>query len=182
MTNKAAATRYARALFDVVLKEQGSLEQVEAQLEAFVDLLVEHPTLEKVLLNPAVPVPRKRATVAELLARLDVTPVLAKLLALLAGRDRLVLLPDLLATYRDRLLDYQHVVRADVTTAGPLSSERAREIERRLAEVTGKTVTVTSRVDPAIIGGMVARIGSTVYDASITRQLEKMRNRLLESA
>ena len=182
MTNKAAATRYARALFDVVLKEQGSLEQVEAQLEAFVDLLAEHPALEKVLLNPAVPVPRKRATVAELLARLDVTPVLAKLLALLAGRDRLVLLPDLLATYRDRLLDYQHVVRADVTTAGPLSSERAREIERRLAEVTGKTVTVTSRVDPAIIGGMVARIGSTVYDASITRQLEKMRNRLLESA
>ncbi len=180
MTNKTAATRYARALFDVVLKEQGSLEQIEAQLAAFVDLLAEHPTLEKVLLNPAVPVPRKRATVAELLARLDVTPVLGKLLALLAERDRLVLLPDLLSTYRDRLLDHQHVVRADVTTAGPLGGERAREIERRLTQVTGKTVTVTSRVDPAIIGGLVARIGSTVYDASVTRQLEKIRDRLVQ--
>ena len=107
-------------------------------------------------------------------------PMLAKLLTLLAERDRLGVLPDLLASYRDRLLDHQHVVRAEITTAVPLSAGRAQEIEARLAQVTGKTVTVSSRVEPGIIGGLVARIGSIVYDASVTRQLEKIRSRLIE--
>jgi F-type H+-transporting ATPase subunit delta len=178
MTNRSAATRYARALFDVALKEQGDLEQIEEQLAVFVDLFTRYPLLEKVLLNPAVPVPRKRAVVSDVTVRLGVTPVLAKLLILLAERDRLVLLPDLLSTYRDRLLDHRHIVRAEVTTATPLTAERAQEIERRLAGVTGRQVTVTSRVDPGIIGGVIARIGSTVYDASVTRQLERIRSRL----
>ena len=181
MTSKAAATRYARALFDVALKEKTDLQQIEAQLAGFVQLFAEHPALAKVLLNPAVPVPRKRAAVAELAARLEVAPVLAKLLALLAERDRLIVLSDLLASYRDRLLDYQQIVRAEVTTAVPLSEGQAREIERRLARVTGKTVTIRSRVDPGIIGGVVARLGSTVYDASITRQLERMRTKLAQT-
>ena len=178
MTNRAAATRYARALFDVALKERAELEQIEDQLAAFVGLFTEHPQLEKVLLNPAVPVPRKSAVVSDLARRLGTTPVLAKLLILLAERDRLVLLPDLLSTYRDRVLDHRQVVRAEVTTATPLTTARAQEIERRLAHATGRRVTMTSRVDPAIIGGVIARIGSIVYDASVTRQLEKIRSRL----
>jgi F-type H+-transporting ATPase subunit delta len=180
VTSKAAAIRYARALFDVARKEQADLDQIDAQLATFVDLFSQHPTLAKVLLNPAVPVPRKRAAVTDLTARLQIVPVLAKLLTLLAERDRLVVLPDLVASYRDRLLDHRHIVRADITTAVPLSTERAQDIEARLAQVTGKTVMVSSRVDPAIIGGLVARIGSTVYDASVTRQLEKIRSRLVE--
>ena len=174
MTSKAAAIRYARALFDVALKEQADLAQIEAQLATFVDLFSQHPALAKVLLNPAVPVPRKRAAVGDLTARLEIVPILAKLLTLLAERDRLGVLPDLLASYRDRLLDHRHVVRAEITTAVPLSPGRALEIEARLAQVTGKTVTVSSRVEPGIIGGLVARIGSIVYDASVTRQLEKL--------
>jgi len=122
MTNRAAATRYARALFDVVLKEHGDLEQTDEHLTAFADLFSLYPLLEKVLLNPAVPVPRKRAVVSELTGRLGITPVLAKLLIMLAERDRLVLLPDLLSAYRDRVLDHRHVVRAEVTTATPLTT------------------------------------------------------------
>jgi F-type H+-transporting ATPase subunit delta len=180
VTSKAAAIRYARALFDVALKEQDDLARVEEQLAAFVDLFSQHPTLAKVLLNPAVPVPRKRAAVGDLTARLQTMPILSKLLTLLAERDRLGVLPDLLASYRDRLLDHRQVVRAEITTAVPLSAGRAREIEARLAQVTGKTVTVSSRVEPGIIGGLIARIGSIVYDASVTRQLEKIRSRLIE--
>ena len=85
------------------------------------------------LLNPAVPVPRKRAAVADLLARAKLSPIVTKLLTLLADRDRLVLLPDLLAAYRDRLLDHRHVVRAEVTTAAPLDAERAQRFEQELA-------------------------------------------------
>lgn len=178
MTSKAAALRYARALFDVALKEETGLERIETELARFVDLFTQHPLLAKVLLNPAVPVPRKHAAVADLVAKMEVHPVLAKLLLLLADRDRLGVLPDMLAAYRGRLLDHQHVVRAEVTTAIPLSTERTRDIEQRLAHVMGKTVTVSARIDPSIIGGVVARIGGTVYDASITHQLERIRSRL----
>jgi F-type H+-transporting ATPase subunit delta len=181
MTNKTAATRYARALLDVAIKERANLEEIEQQLTEFTNLLTEHPTLGKVLLNPAVPVQRKVATVAQLLSLVTISPILAKLLGLLAGRDRLILLPDMVASYRDRLADYRQIVRAEVTTATPLSSERALEIQESLAHVTGRTVTLQTRIDPAIIGGMVARVGSVVYDASVTRQLQKMRNRLVES-
>src|SRR5439155_7708952 len=99
MTSKTAAKRYARALFDVVAKEQGSLSQIEHELADFFGLLTTHPTLGKVLLNPAIPAPRKRAAVAELTTRAGTLPVLAKLLVLLAERDRLTLLEDLLAAY-----------------------------------------------------------------------------------
>jgi F-type H+-transporting ATPase subunit delta len=142
--------------------------------------LTQHPTLEKVLLNPVVPVARKRATIAELTLRAKLSPVLGKLLLLLAERDRLVLLPDLLAAYRERLLDHLNIVRAEVTTAVALPAERAKAVEQSLARVTGRTVMLDTRVDPAIIGGVVARVGSTVYDGSVTAQLQKMKQRLTE--
>ena len=179
MTNKTAALRYARALLEVGIKEQADLEGLERDLAAFVGLLSDHPTLAKVLLNPAVPVSRKRAAVVELTTRMQPAPTVGKLLVLLAERDRLVLLPDLLASYRDRLLAHRHVVRAEITTATPLDSARAAAIEQHLARATGRTVTLQTRTDPAIIGGVVARIGSTVYDGSVTRQLEKMKERLV---
>jgi F-type H+-transporting ATPase subunit delta len=178
MTNRTAATRYARALFDVALAEKADLSALDGELAAFNGLMKEHPTLEKVLLNPAVPAPRKRETVAVLAARVSLHPVLTKLLVLLAGRDRLVLLPELLETFRERLREHQNVVRAEVTTATPLAADRARAIERSLAQATGRTVALTTRVAPEMIGGLVARVGSTVYDGSVTTQLEKMRQRL----
>ncbi len=180
MTNKTAATRYARALLDVAVKEKDDPKRIEEELAAFVDLFAEHPTLEKVLLNPAIPVGRKQAAVAALTARLKMSSILAKLITVLAERDRLLLLPELLASYGERLLDHQHVVRAEVTTAVPLAADRTVAIERGLAQLTGRNVILATRVNPAIIGGVVARIGSTVYDGSVTTQLEKMKQRLVE--
>jgi F-type H+-transporting ATPase subunit delta len=89
-----------------------------------------------------------------------------------------VLIPDLLAAYRDRLLDHRNIVRAEVTTTTSLPAERAKAIEASLSRSTGRTISLTARVDPAIIGGVVTRIGSTVYDGSVARQLEKIRERL----
>ena len=183
MINRKAADRYARALLDVASREPSTdLDAVERDLAAFANLFTEHPSLATVLLNPAVPAKRKQAAVAELTARAEVAPVLAKLLSLIAERDRLVLLPDLVVAYRERLLDHQHVVRAEVTTAVPLDADRAEALEQRLSRVTGRTVRLAMKIDPAIIGGVVARIGSTVYDGSVTRQLQKMKERLAENA
>jgi len=182
VTARTAAVRYARALFDVALKEQGDLSAIETQLASFADLFTRHPTLAKVLLNPAVPAPRKRSTVVELMRHAALSPVLEKLLVLLAERDRLVLLPDLVAAYRERLAEHQKIVRANVTTATPLSSDRVEQIRRSLTVATGREVTLTTHVDPSLIGGLVARVGGTVYDASVTTQLEKMRQQLGESS
>jgi F-type H+-transporting ATPase subunit delta len=178
VTIRTAAHRYARALFEVALAEKSDLSRIESELASVVDLFRQHAELERVLLNPAVPTPRKRAVVSQLTERLGTSSVLAKLLLLFAERDRLVVLPELLEAYRQRLLDYQNVVRAEVTTAAALSPDRARVIERTLAGATGRAVAMTTRVDPAIIGGLVARVGSTVYDASVMRQLQRMRRSL----
>ena len=181
MSAKTAAIRYARALFDVALKEKADLARVESELTGFNDLFTSQPTLKKVLLNPAVPVPRKRAAMVDLTTRAKTSSMVAKLLVLLAERDRLILLPDLLAGFRDRLMDHQNVVRAEIITAVPLADATMQAIQKKLASVTGRTVTMQGKVDPAIIGGLVAKVGSTVYDASVTRQLEKMKQRLNES-
>jgi F-type H+-transporting ATPase subunit delta len=178
VTNKTAAIRYARALLDVAIKEKADLEQIERELAEFAGLFTQYPLLEKVLINPAVPVPRKRAAIADLLARAGFSPIVSKLLTLLADRDRLVLVPELLAAYGERLLDYRNVVRAEVTTAMPIDEKRTRAIQDGLENLTARTVKLSTKVDASIIGGMVARIGSTVYDASVTRQLERMKEKL----
>ncbi len=180
MTNKTAANRYARALFDVALAEKADLPVIEQQLAAFAELFTQNAALAKVLLNPAVPAPRKGAAVALVVKSAKPAPVVAKLIVLLAERDRLVLLPDLVAAYRDRVLDYQKIVRAEVTSAAPLAADRAKAIERSLANVTGRTVRLSTRVEPELIGGLIAKVGGTVYDGSVTMQLRKMKQRLTE--
>lgn len=177
MSTRASAARYGRALLDVVIKESNP-EQVEQELATFADLLAQNPNLERALTNPGVPVSGKRGIVKELAARLALSPPLGKLLMLLADRDRLVIVPDLVAVYRDRLMDYRQVVRADVTTAEPLAEATLSLLKERLAQLTGRTVTMTTNVDPSIIGGLVARVGSTVYDGSVATQLHRMKNRL----
>jgi F-type H+-transporting ATPase subunit delta len=182
MTSRAAGIRYARALFDVARKE-GDIEQAGRDLAAFAQLVAGHDLLPRVLSNPAIPASRKRAVIEELLARAgSLTPVVGKLLTLLADRDRLVLLPDIAAAYQDRLMEHANVVRAEVVTAVDLTGDRMAALQQGLAQATGRQVQLESRVDPSIIGGAIARIGSTVYDGSVTRQLEKMKEALTAAA
>lgn len=181
MTNRTAATRYARALLDVATKEQVDLSQVEHDLTEFVSLFTANPTLAKALLNPVVPSARKRAAVEAILAHTAWLPVVRKTLLLLAERDRFMLLDDIAETFRARLMDQRNIVRATVTTASPLATEQATAIQESLAKATGRTVVMTTGVDPTMIGGMVARVGDTVYDASVTSQLQRLKQRLVES-
>jgi F-type H+-transporting ATPase subunit delta len=180
MSARTSAGRYARALFDVVVKE-GNPEQAEQELAAFADLFTRNAELQTVLTNPAVPVSAKRELVKGLVARMQPSGPVGKLLVLIADRDRLALVPDLLAVYRERLMDFRKIVRAEVTTAVPLPETRLAELKQRLAQVTGREVTVTTRVDPSIVGGLVARVGTTVYDGSIATQLEALKKRLAEA-
>jgi F-type H+-transporting ATPase subunit delta len=178
MTSRTAAARYARALLDVAISESADLDTIARELDEFTAFFTGQPALEGLMLNPAVPAPRKRAAMEEITKISGLTPIVSKLLILLADRDRLGLLKDVAATYRDFLAERQNVVHAEVTSAEPLSNDRVQAIERRLADMTGKRVSMTTRVDKDIIGGVVARVGSTIYDASIATQLKKIRERL----
>jgi len=182
VTSRTAAARYARALFDVALTEKAELSNIEAELVAINKLFADHPPLAKVLLNPAVPVPRKRAAMVELTRAGGVSPITSKLLVMLAERDRLILLSDLAAAFRDRVADHQKVVRAEVSSASPLAEGQVDAIKRSLSKASGRSVILTTKIDPAIIGGLVAKVGGTVYDGSIVTQLQKLKQRLVERA
>jgi F-type H+-transporting ATPase subunit delta len=179
MTSRGSAARYAKALFDVA-RQESTPEQIERELESFADLLQHSPELEGVLTNPVVPVPGKRGVMQALLPGLELSTPVSKLLLLLVERGRIALVPELLEVYRERLMEHQRVLRAEVTTATALSDERVRRLAERLSTATGRRVLVDTRVDPALIAGIVARIGSTVYDGSVATQLAGMRQRLVE--
>jgi F-type H+-transporting ATPase subunit delta len=181
MTAGAAARRYARALFDVALAEGADLEGISRDLAGIGDLVAGNEALARVLSNPAIPAARKRGVMEQLVSRAGVGPLVARILLLLADRDRLVLVPDLVRQYRAKLLDHQRVVRAELTTAMPITDDRLAALQDGLAAATGRQVQLDVRVDPSIVGGAVARIGSLVYDGSVTRQLEKMKDQLVES-
>jgi F-type H+-transporting ATPase subunit delta len=182
MTSRAAAIRYARALFDVALKE-ADVEKAQDDLQQFSDLVRTHEVLAHTLVNPAVPAAKKRALVKALLDRAGgMTLAVLKLILLLAERDRLVLLAEIASAYRERLMDHQKVMRGEVTTAIAIAPEKVRALEQGLGQATGRRVVLDARVDPSIIGGVITRIGSTVYDGSITTQLQKMKDTLTGSA
>ena len=180
MTSRAAAMRYARALFDVVLAE-GDIERAEVELQSFADLVAGSEALTTVFGNPAIPAARKHGVVSALLQRSGVPPgPVSKLILLLADRDRLTLLSEVARGYRERVMEHHKIVRGDVTTAAPLAPEALKRIEEGLAASTGRRVMLDTRVDPSIIGGAITRIGSTVYDGSVTTQLQKIKQALVE--
>ena len=179
MRMRASAARYARALLDVTISESDPVA-AEKDLAGFVDLVQRHPDLQRTFANPVVSAAAKRAVVQQILDRSKPVAPVGKLLLLLASRGRLELVPDILDIYRERLMEHRQVIQAEVTTATPLSPERVSELQQRLAKITGRTVTMTTKVDQAIIGGVVTRIGSTVFDGSVATQLAKVRDRLSE--
>jgi F-type H+-transporting ATPase subunit delta len=181
MSLRTSATRYARALFDVAVRESDPA-RVEQDLSALVRAMTENAELRRALTSPAVPRSSRVALVSSLAAQAGVVPPVAKILALLADRGRLELLPVLLEVYSDRLLEHHNVIRASVTTAMPVGADQVQALESHLSSITGKQVQLRASVDPALIGGIVAKVGSTVYDGSIRTRLQKMKQRLVENA
>ena len=180
MSLRTSATRYARALLDVAIQVSDPV-RIGAELETLVAATRENRDLEYVFASPTVPAPARINVVKAVAEQSGMAPPLARLLVMLAERGRLELLPDLLEVYRERLLAHQNIVRATVTSAAPLADETMKTLAERLSRATGKQVQLTSAVDPALIGGVVTRIGGTVYDGSLRTQLQKMKQRLVEN-
>lgn len=179
MSLRTSANRYAKALFDVALAEQADLAQIDRDLTEFAEVLDAHAELLQAAMRVGIPDATRKTVAATVADRLALVAPVKKLLALLAEQRKLNLLPHLLEAYRERLLSHQHIVRAQVTSAAALSPEQTAALEASLARVTGKKVELSVAVDPELLGGIVARIGSTVYDGSVRTQLRRVREQLL---
>lgn len=181
MSFRASASRYARALLAVAAQES-DVARVGAELQEFADLMAGNPELGRALLAPGVPNHARASVVRAIAEKAGFADPLRKTLVLLAERGRLELLPDVAIVYRERLLAHQNIVPAQVASAVPLSAEQTAALAAGLSKATGGNVQVSASVDPALIGGLVARVGSTVYDGSIRTQLQKMKQQLIEQA
>jgi F-type H+-transporting ATPase subunit delta len=180
MTRRTTAAREARALLDVASKASDP-DRVGAELDTLAEAMRTQPDVERLLLHGGIPIPQKQEALNAISARLGFTPVVSRLLAVLAERDRLSILPELAAAYKTRLHERKNTVAAEITTAVPLEAAVVDRLGHALAEASGKQVIVSARVDPSIVGGVVARVGSTVYDGSVTTQLALMRRKLVEN-
>jgi F-type H+-transporting ATPase subunit delta len=177
---RSLARRYAAAHF-AVAKRNDTLDPAQRQIEMFERLVGGHAELRRVLESPAVAPQKKRAIVNALIERSgEVDGEVRQLLRMLADRDRLALLPDVANAFADRLRQERRVLQAEVVTAIPLPDGQRASLAAALGRAAGSELTITETVDPAIIGGVVARVGSLVFDGSVARQLERMRQRLLE--
>ncbi len=180
------ARRYAKALFSLA-DEHGQIEHWSKGLEVLRHLLT-WPELRDVVANPSLDREARRAIAKALAVTVEVASpkLLARevlgleedvrnLLLLLADRNRLAYLPAILDDYRalsDRRLGR---VRARVTSAVPLAADESRRIADELAKATKSQVIVETDVDPKLLGGVVAQVGSMVYDGSVRAQLEELR-------
>ncbi len=180
MSLQGVARRYAGALFDVA-RRNGSLDRVDEQLGAFTHLLEESGELRRVFETPVVAPAKKRAILDALLERApEIDGEVRQLLRMLADRDRLMLVRAILAVFHERFRQHRHVLSAEIITAVPLPDSQRASLTAALRRAAGSELTVTEKVDPGILGGVIARIGSVVVDGSVTRQLERMKHQLLK--
>jgi F-type H+-transporting ATPase subunit delta len=180
MSLRTVARRYAGALFDVA-RRNATLDRAEQQLASFTQMLDAQPELRRVFETPAVAPQKKRAILDAVLERAgDIDHEVRRLLQMLADRDRLMLLSQIVEAFQGRLRQERHVLEAEIVTAVALPDAQRATLASALRRAAGSELTITERVDPAIIGGVVARVGSVVFDGSVTRQLERMKQRLLQ--
>lgn len=178
MRNLSIARRYARALVDVTA-EAGSFDRVLDQMETFARLLQDNAELRDVLMNPAYTRAQQTAVVDGLIRSSgNLDPQLVNLLRLLVDRNRISYLPDIARIFRELADARAGRIRGKVTSAVPLQADAVKRIEQALERLVQRDVILETKVDPALLGGVSAQVGSFVYDGSLRSQLSELRRTL----
>jgi F-type H+-transporting ATPase subunit delta len=172
-----AANRYAKALLDVLFPDGAELGL--EQLMKFSSLLNSQPEMRQLFENPTIAADRRKGVFDGIADKLAYDPRVRNFLKLLIERNRLDLLSAVIRAYQSLLDEKLGLVRAHVTSASPLDAAQQRAVAAKLESVTGKKVRVELSVDPALLGGVVAQVGSTIYDGSIRQQLQTFKQRLI---
>ncbi len=178
MSIETIARRYGTALADVVLKS-GETETVKKELNAFGAMISENADLHSIFSNPSIAHASKENLLGELIKRTKPSKTTANFLRVLLQNSRLTELAEISERFESVLEERSGVVSAEIISARELPATERKEFEKNLANLTGKTVRVNYEVDADIIGGVVTRIGSTVYDGSVRTKLENLREQLV---
>jgi F-type H+-transporting ATPase subunit delta len=180
MTHSAVAARYANALADVVTDGSSALPPREAlaELRSFQSALAESPELLNALITPAVPMARKRAVVTRIADVLKLSRISRNFLLVLIDHRRIAGIAGIADAFEVVLDERLGFARAEVTSAFELSEAQRSALAAELERLTGKRIRARYALDESLIGGVVARIGSTVYDGSVRGQLQSIGRRL----
>ncbi|HEX8776267.1 MAG TPA: ATP synthase F1 subunit delta [Pyrinomonadaceae bacterium] len=174
---QTVARRYAVALADVVIAK-GEARRVQEELSAWELMMQANQPLLEVFRNPTVPYEQKRKVLTALVARARVRPTTANFLQVLLQNQRLGDLGEVNKRFAQVLDERSGVVSAEVTTARPVPEDSQQALRAKLSAMTGKDVRLSFKTDEELIGGMVTRIGSTIYDGSVRSQLQLAKEKL----
>jgi F-type H+-transporting ATPase subunit delta len=176
------AARYARALADVVLDAKLNTTEVEQQLEDFAATFAGSKDLKELLLNPSISVQKRVAILDKINSRVGCGPQVRNFMAVLIRHERLGALREILEEYRLEMNRRLSISDAEVVTARPLEDQERAELEGQVSVLAGHNkVNATFREDKSLIGGVIVRIGSTIYDGSVRGRLERLKERLVSS-
>ena len=174
----AIASRYARALVEVVLEQKTDPDIARQQLNAVVQAVHESTDLRRVWESPAVSAEQKRAVLDAVVAQMGITKTIRNFVAILIDHRRIAMLSDVAKQFDSELNAQLGLAEAEISSARPLSTDGKQELESQLERLTGKKVRATYSSDPELLGGVVVRVGSTIYDGSVRGQLEKIKQEL----
>lgn len=177
MSVQTVARRYASALADVVIERKEERE-VQQEIEEWASMIEANPELKEVFANPTIAYEEKQKVLDALITRTRVRPTTASFLRVLLRNQRLSQLRDVAERFGHVLDERGGVVSATVTTAKPIPEDLKDTLRDTLAAATGRSVRVTFNTDETIIGGLVARIGSTIFDSSVQNRLERLSEEL----
>ena len=180
MSLQTIARRYAIALADVAIERKEATD-VQEELSRWGAMIDSNALLKEAFSNPTVPYDQKRKLLEELVQRTKVRQTTANFLQVLLRNQRLSELNEVNKWFGQVLDERAGVVAAEVTTARPVSQDSVEALRKTLATISGRTVRLKFVTDAELIGGMVTRIGSTVYDGSIRNQLREMELKLAGS-
>ncbi len=177
MSVQTVARRYASALADVVLARNEARE-IQQELRAWEQMLQANADLREVFANPTIGLDQKRGVLNRLIERSQPRGTTANFLKVLLQNQRLTELTEINRKFAQILDERAGMIAATVTTARAVPQDAQEKLHDRLASLTGKKVRIDFATDPEIIGGLVTRIGSTVYDGSVRSQLQQIKERM----
>jgi F-type H+-transporting ATPase subunit delta len=170
---------YARAFADVVMRKKLDPTRMLQELHAVEALLGESIQLRRVMVNPSIPGDRKRAVLDAVAQRMGLTRQVRNFIAVVTDHRRLPLLADILKQLEQELNDRMGIADAEVVSARELSDAERKLLEAEVAKLTGKHVRARYQQDSSLLGGALVKVGSTIYDGSVSEQLERIREQLV---
>jgi F-type H+-transporting ATPase subunit delta len=171
---EGVAGRYASALFDLA-NESSKVSDIESDLVAFQGLLDESPDFLRLVRSPVIAADDQSRAIAAILERAGIGGLTANFLKLVTANRRLFVIQDIVKAYRALAAKARGEVTAEVTSAFALNDEQVAALKDTLKASVGKDVTLQTRVDPSLLGGLIVKVGSRMIDSSLKTKLQNLK-------